>query len=62
MWQGWGYEDPLIYFDKHIQRWRALFHQYRKGGLADHGGKGTWPAEGASTDPNIMSGGYAIST
>ena len=61
VWQGWGYEDPLIYFDKHIQRWRALFHQYRKSGLADHGGKGTWPAPGASIDPNIMSGGYAIS-
>jgi hypothetical protein len=61
VWRGWGYEDPLVYFDKRIKRWRAMFHMYRKSGLADHGSKGTWPAKGASDDPNIMSGGYAIS-
>jgi hypothetical protein len=59
VWDAWGYEDPFVYFDKHLKRWRALFHQYRKSGLKKDGG--TWPATGASTDPNIMSGGYAIS-
>ena len=49
MWEGWGYEDPFIYYDKRLKRWRALFHQYRKGGLSGNGGKGTWPATGAST-------------
>ena len=61
VWEGWGYEDPLIYFDKSLRRWRSMFHQFRKGGLNHGGGAGTWPEKGASTDPNIMSGGYAIS-
>jgi hypothetical protein len=61
VWNAWGYEDPFIYWDKHLQRWRALFHQYRKSGLRGGGAVGTWPSKGASTDPNIMSGGYAIS-
>ena len=59
VWDAWGYEDPMIYFDRKLKRWRALFHQYRKSGLLDR--SGTWPSKGASTDPNIMSGGYAIS-
>jgi hypothetical protein len=46
VWAAWGYEEPFVYFDKRMKRWRALFHQYRKAGLLGRGGAGTWPVAG----------------
>ena len=49
-WEAWSLEGPMIYFDKRLERWRVLFHQFKKAGLRP----------GDSWD--IRSGGYAEST